>query len=67
MKVTYGRVSRSGYCMASSWDTVGNFGKCVEDIALVLQVIAGKDRRDLTTPDREVPDYSSFWAKMLKV
>ncbi|MEK7086113.1 MAG: Asp-tRNA(Asn)/Glu-tRNA(Gln) amidotransferase subunit GatA, partial [Patescibacteria group bacterium] len=67
MKVTYGRVSRSGVtAMASSWDTVGNFGKCVEDIALVLQVIAGKDRRDLTTPDREVPDYSSFLGKNVK-
>ncbi len=67
MKVTYGRVSRSGVtAMASSWDTIGNFGKCVEDIALVLQVIAGRDRRDLTTPDREVPDYSGFLEKDVK-
>lgn len=61
LKVTYGRVSRSGVvAMASSWDTVGSFGRSVEDLADVLQVMAGKDRRDLTTPDVEVPDYSKF-------
>lgn len=61
MKVTYGRVSRSGVvAMASSWDTVGPFARSVEDIATLLQVIAGKDRRDLTTPDVPVPDYSGF-------
>ncbi|MEK7672955.1 MAG: Asp-tRNA(Asn)/Glu-tRNA(Gln) amidotransferase subunit GatA [Patescibacteria group bacterium] len=67
MKVTYGRVSRSGVnSMASSWDTVGNFARNVEDIALVLQQIAGKDRRDMTTPDVAVPDYSSFLNKDVK-
>jgi len=67
MKVTYGRVSRSGVnAMASSWDTVGHFAKNTEDIATVLQAIAGKDRRDLTTPDREVPDYSKFLEQDVK-
>ncbi|MBI5754472.1 Asp-tRNA(Asn)/Glu-tRNA(Gln) amidotransferase subunit GatA [Candidatus Peregrinibacteria bacterium] len=67
MKVTYGRVSRSGVnAMASSWDTVGHFAKNVEDIATVLSVIAGRDRRDLTTPDREVPDYSEFLGQDVK-
>ncbi len=67
MKVTYGRVSRSGVnAMASSWDTVGHFTKNTEDIATVLQAIAGKDRRDLTTPDREVPDYSKFLGQSVK-
>lgn len=67
MKVTYGRVSRSGVnAMASSWDTVGPFARSVEDIAVILQAIAGKDRRDLTTPDREVPDYSGFLGKDVK-
>lgn len=61
MKVTYGRVSRSGVTsMASSLDTIGSFGRCVEDIADVLQVISGRDRRDSTTPDVKVPDYSKF-------
>lgn len=67
MKVTYGRVSRSGVTsMASSWDTVGNFAKNVEDIAIVLQAMAGHDRRDLTTPEVGVPDYLSFLEKDIK-
>ena len=67
LKPTYGRVSRSGVTsMASSWDTVGSFGRCVKDIALVFQAIAGADRLDLTTPDVEVPDYSSFLNQSIK-
>lgn len=59
LKVTYGRVSRSGVTsMASSWDTIGPMTKTVKDAALVLQEIAGQDRRDSTTPAIEVPDYS---------
>ena len=59
LKVTYGRVSRSGVTsLASSFDTVGPLGKTVRDIALVLQAIAGSDKRDATTPAVEVPDYS---------
>ncbi len=67
LKVTYGRVSRSGVtAMASSWDTIGNFARTPEDVATVLKVIAGKDRRDSTTPDKEVPDYCSFLGKDVK-
>jgi len=67
LKVTYGRVSRSGVTsFASSWDTVGHFGRCVADIADVLQVTAGKDRRDLTMPDVKVPDYDDFLKKSVK-
>lgn len=58
LKVTYGRVSRSGVtAMASSLDTIGPFAKNVRDVALVLQNIAGKDNLDSTTPDVKVPDY----------
>jgi aspartyl-tRNA(Asn)/glutamyl-tRNA(Gln) amidotransferase subunit A len=61
LKVTYGRVSRFGVTsMASSWDTIGPFGKTVEDLALVLQGMAGRDPFDATTPDVEVPDYASL-------
>jgi aspartyl-tRNA(Asn)/glutamyl-tRNA(Gln) amidotransferase subunit A len=67
MKVTYGRVSRSGVtALASSWDTVGHFAKNVEDISYVLQVIAGRDVKDSTTPDLPVPDYSKFLKKGVK-
>jgi aspartyl-tRNA(Asn)/glutamyl-tRNA(Gln) amidotransferase subunit A len=67
MKPTYGRVSRSGVTsMASSWDTIGSFARSVEDITIIMQAISGKDRRDLTTPDVEVPDYSSFLNQDIK-
>jgi len=67
MKVTYGRVSRSGVtAMASSWDTVGHFARSVDDIATVLGAISGHDRRDMTTPDVSVPDYSGFLGKGVK-
>lgn len=67
MKVTYGRVSRSGVtALASSWDTVGHFARSVSDIASVLQVTAGRDRRDMTMPDVNVPNYSSFLGKGVK-
>ena len=61
LKVTYGRVSRSGVtAMASSWDTVGTFGRCPQDLAHVMNVIAGRDTKDSTTPNIEVPDYTKF-------
>lgn len=60
LKVTYGRVSRSGVtAMASSLDTIGPFAKTVEDLALILQTIAGNDAKDSTTPRVAVPDYSA--------
>ncbi len=67
LKVTYGRVSRFGVlAMASSFDTIGPFGKTVEDTALMLQVMAGRDPRDSTTPDVPVPDYSAALDKDIK-
>ncbi|MFC1655929.1 Asp-tRNA(Asn)/Glu-tRNA(Gln) amidotransferase subunit GatA [Patescibacteria group bacterium] len=58
LKVTYGRVSRSGVTsMASSLDTIGPFAKNVRDCALVLQNIAGTDNLDSTTPAVDVPNY----------
>lgn len=61
LKVTYGRVSRFGVtAFASSWDTVGPFAKTAEDLAYVLQAIAGQDSHDLTTPPKEVPFYAEL-------
>ncbi len=58
LKVTYGRVSRSVVtAMASSLDSIGHFSKTVTDAALILQVTAGRDPLDATTPDVAVPDY----------
>lgn len=58
LKVTYGRTSRFGVMsMASSLDSIGTLAKSVEDAALVLETIAGKDPMDSTTSDRPVPPY----------
>jgi aspartyl-tRNA(Asn)/glutamyl-tRNA(Gln) amidotransferase subunit A len=67
LKVTYGRVSRSGVtAFASSWDTIGPLAKTVRDVAMVLQVIAGRDERDSTTPDVKVPDYTKNLGESVK-
>ncbi|MFH0912594.1 MAG: Asp-tRNA(Asn)/Glu-tRNA(Gln) amidotransferase subunit GatA [Patescibacteria group bacterium] len=58
LKPTYGRVSRYGLvAMASSLDQISPVATTVEDCALVLQAIAGKDKRDATSLDAPVPDY----------
>ena len=44
--------------MASSLDTIGPITKTVEDAALVLEAIAGKDPLDATTSDVPVPEYA---------
>ena len=58
LKPTYGRVSRYGLiAMASSTDSPGPLTTTVEDAALVLQVLAGKDEFDATTSNEKVDDY----------
>lgn len=60
LKPTYGRVSRYGViAMASSMDSIGHFTKTVEDSALILQVTAGNDPMDATTPKKDVLKYMS--------
>ena len=50
MKPTYGAVSRYGVvAMASSTDTIGCFAKTTDDVSLVMDIMAGKDERDMTT------------------
>lgn len=57
VKPTYGAVSRYGVvAMASSTDTIGCFATNAEDANLVMEIMAGRDARDMTT----LPD---FWCK----
>jgi aspartyl-tRNA(Asn)/glutamyl-tRNA(Gln) amidotransferase subunit A len=59
LKPTYSRISRYGLiAYGSSFDCIGIFGKSVEDIALVLEVIAGPDEIDSTVSQKSVPPYS---------
>ena len=49
LKPTYGLVSRYGLIpYANSLEQIGPMANCVEDLALLLEVIAGKDERDST-------------------
>lgn len=67
LKPTYGRVSRYGVIsMASSLDTIGPITRTVEDAALVLQQIAGLDKKDSTTSRIGVPNYLEALGKDIK-
>lgn len=60
LKPTYGQVSRFGVTPLSwSLDHIGPLVKSVEDAAVMLRVIAGRDPRDPTTSERPVPDYTA--------
>ena len=64
LKPTYGRVSRWGLiAYASSFDTIGPMAHYLEDLALVLKTIEGKDGHDSTVVD----DVSTIYAAKKKV
>ena len=59
LKPTYSRVSRYGLiAYASSFDQIGPLTNTAEDAAVVLEVIAGKDKYDSTSSTKKVEDYS---------
>jgi aspartyl-tRNA(Asn)/glutamyl-tRNA(Gln) amidotransferase subunit A len=60
LKPTYGRVSRYGITpLCWSLDHAGPMAKRVEDVALLLQAMAGYDAKDPSTVRRPVPDYAA--------
>lgn len=67
LKPTYSRISRFGLAAyASSFDCIGIFGTCVEDVAQVLEVIAGEDEFDSTVSSNPVPRYTNDSATLKK-
>ena len=67
MKPTYGTVSRFGLiAFASSLDQIGPFTKDIEDMAIMLNVITGKDKMDTTSVDVEYPDYTEALGKSIE-
>jgi aspartyl-tRNA(Asn)/glutamyl-tRNA(Gln) amidotransferase subunit A len=60
LKPTYGRISRAGIIPLSwSLDHAGPMARTVADAALLLQTMAGPDRRDPSAALQPVPDYAA--------
>ncbi|MEM6298361.1 MAG: Asp-tRNA(Asn)/Glu-tRNA(Gln) amidotransferase subunit GatA [Bacteroidota bacterium] len=59
LKPTYSRISRHGLiAYASSFDSIGIMAHSAEDVALVLEIIAGADEFDSTVSQQPVPAYT---------
>ncbi|MDZ7798034.1 MAG: Asp-tRNA(Asn)/Glu-tRNA(Gln) amidotransferase subunit GatA [Patescibacteria group bacterium] len=59
LKPTYGRVSRYGlFSLTSSTDVIGSLTRSVPDAAFVLEGIAGFDKKDSTSANKKVENYS---------
>lgn len=67
LKPTYGVVSRYGMiAFASSLDQAGPMARSAEDLALMMNVMAGFDERDSTSLQRDKEDYTRSLGLPLK-
>jgi aspartyl-tRNA(Asn)/glutamyl-tRNA(Gln) amidotransferase subunit A len=64
-KPTYGLISRSGVvAMASSTDVIGTLARTTADVALVTDILAGKDALDSTTIEADAAGYTDLARNM---
>ena len=67
MKPTYGRISRYGLvAFASSLDQIGPMTKNVYENAALLNILVGKDERDLTSVNKEDEDFTRLIGEDIK-
>lgn len=67
IKPTYGLISRYGMvAYASSLDQAGPMARHVEDLAIILQSMAGYDLKDSTSVEAKLPDYLGELSKPLE-
>jgi aspartyl-tRNA(Asn)/glutamyl-tRNA(Gln) amidotransferase subunit A len=67
LKPTYGVCSRYGMiAFASSLDQAGPMARSAEDMALMMNAMAGYDARDSTSLERPVEDYTRELARPVK-